>query len=119
LANVVVVWFVGEALGLSVPFAYYAVFVPLVTLLTLAPISLNGMGIREAGAVLFLAPFGIDEGSALCLSVLWFFVLTAVSLSGGGVYLWGLVVRNEVLTDHDAVGSHSHQGRERQPAAAA
>ncbi len=53
-ASVALVAACGAALGLPVPPLYYAVMVPLVTLLTLLPISINGMGLREMGFTLFL-----------------------------------------------------------------
>jgi uncharacterized membrane protein YbhN (UPF0104 family) len=118
-ANVIVVWLAGQALGLSVPGAYYWILVPMVTLLTLLPISLNGMGIREGGTVLFLAPLGIDETAALSLAFLWFAVFTAVSLLGGCVYLFGRFPRPQVQDSHGSVDRDSDQGRARQPKAAA
>ena len=89
VANVVLVWLVGEALGLPVPPLYYGVFVPLVSLLTLLPVSVNGMGLREAGTVLLLAPLGVGRAEAVALSLLTFAVLTAASLTGLGFYLFG------------------------------
>jgi uncharacterized membrane protein YbhN (UPF0104 family) len=92
-ANVLLVWLIGQAIGAPVPAIYYWIFVPMVSLLTLLPVSINGMGIREGCTVLFLAPLGVSEGTALCLALLWFSVLTVVSLSGGGVYLLGRFAR--------------------------
>src|SRR5262249_3888824 len=76
--NVAVVWLVGQALDVAIPASYYWIFVPMVTLLTLVPVSLNGMGVREGGMVLFLAPLGVAEGTALSLAFLWFAVFSAV-----------------------------------------
>jgi uncharacterized membrane protein YbhN (UPF0104 family) len=136
-ANVLIVYLVGRAIGAPVPAAYYWIVVPMVTLLTLLPISLNGMGVREGGMVLFLAPLGIPEGTALSLAFLWFAVFTAASLAGGLVYLCGSFPRidakkgtvplggegqspfSEVRPDHGFVGSNSDQGRAGQPRAAA
>jgi uncharacterized membrane protein YbhN (UPF0104 family) len=89
LANVLLVWLIGQAIGAPVPAAYYCLIVPMVSLLTLLPISVNGMGVREEATVLFLAPLGIAEGTALTLSVLWFAAGASVSLLGGVVYLLG------------------------------
>jgi uncharacterized membrane protein YbhN (UPF0104 family) len=119
LANVVLVWLIGQAISVRVPDAYFLVFVPLVTLLTLLPISLNGMGIREASTVLFLAPVGVGEGAALGLALLWFFALTAASLCGGIVYLFNWYPRPEVQPHHGPIGRDSHQGRAGQSPAAA
>jgi uncharacterized membrane protein YbhN (UPF0104 family) len=118
-ANVILVWLVGLAIDAPIPAAYYWIFVPMVTLLTLLPVSMNGMGIREGSTVLFLAPLGLSEGTALCLAVLWFFVLTAGSLTGGVVYFLGVFSRTEELSHHESLGGDSHQGRAGQSQAAA
>jgi uncharacterized membrane protein YbhN (UPF0104 family) len=89
VANVVLVWLIGRALGLPVPAQYYGVLVPLVSVLTLLPISLNGMGLREAGTVLLLAPLGVSAASAVTLSLLTFAVFTVTSLGGVAFYLFG------------------------------
>ncbi len=116
-ANVVLVGLVGHGLGLDVPVLYYAVAVPMVTLLTLLP-SINGMGLREAGLVLFLAPLGVPSATALTLSFLWFAVFATVSLLGGIVYLFSRFGPIEEQSD-GPVGGHPHQGRTRQLGAAA
>ena len=118
-ANVILVWLVGLAIDAPVPAAYFGIAVPMVTLLTLLPVSLNGMGLREGGLVLFLQPLGVPAGTALSLAFLWFLVFTAVSLMGGGVYLFGRFPRPEVQTDHGPVRSNSDQGRAGQYCAAA
>jgi uncharacterized membrane protein YbhN (UPF0104 family) len=74
-ANVVIVYLIGQALGIGVPPSYYWVVVPMVSLLTMMPISLNGMGVREGGMVLFLAPLGVGVDAAVSLSFLWFAVV--------------------------------------------
>ena len=113
-ANVVLVWLIGLAIGAPVPAAYYWIVVPMVTLLTLAPLSLNGMGLREWGMVLFLRPLGVGAGTALSLAFLWFSVFTVSSLLGAAVYLWGSFPRPEVQPDHGPLGDHPRQGRTRQ-----
>ena len=112
-AGVLLVWLVGRAIDAPVPAAYYWILVPMVTLLTMAPFSLNGMGIREGAMVLFLRPLGIPESTALTLAFLWFAVYTAASLAGGAVYLLGCF-RARVQSHHGPIGHHSHQGRTRQ-----
>ncbi len=119
VANVVLVWLLGEALGVSVPPLYYGVLVPTVTLLTLLPISLNGMGVREGATVFLLAPCGVTAARALTLAFAWFATFTVVSLVGVVFYLTGPFSRVEVRVDDSAVGDHPDQGRAGQPAAAA
>jgi len=121
-ANVLVVWLVGTAIGAEVPGAFYWILVPMISLLTLLPISVNGMGLREGGMALFLAPLGVGEGTALTLSLMWFAVITAASLAGGFVYLFGRFPRpeapadlaDEVQADEGSIGGDPDQGRKGQ-----
>jgi glycosyltransferase 2 family protein len=118
LAGVAQVWLIGRALGLEVPVGVYGVAVPMVALLTLLPVSVSGMGVREAGMVLFLQPAGVAAGPAVTVAFLWFCVQTAGGLAGAGVYLFGRFARPEVRHD-DALGDRPGQGRAGQPRAAA
>jgi uncharacterized membrane protein YbhN (UPF0104 family) len=89
VGNAALGYLIGEALGLPVPALYYGLIVPLVALLALLPISLNGMGLREAGYVVLFAPLGIEAGDAVTFSLLMFAVSAVVSLGGVGFYLLG------------------------------
>jgi uncharacterized membrane protein YbhN (UPF0104 family) len=117
VANIVLVWILGLALGLTVPLSYYFVLVPLVSLLTLLPVSLNGMGVREGGTILLLQPLGVPEAQAVTLSILWFGVYTLISLAGG-LLLLGRPPTEEPR-DVESVSGDPDQGRTRQSAAAA
>ena len=122
IANVLFVWLIGLALSIDVPPAYYFIFVPMVSLLTLLPISVNGMGVREGGVALFLVPFGVPQSTAVTLAFLWFAVFAVGGLLGGVVYLCGAYPRpvarpqgpGEEANDHGSLSRHSDQGRERQ-----
>jgi uncharacterized membrane protein YbhN (UPF0104 family) len=117
-ANVVLVWLVGLAIDAPVPGSFYWILVPMVTLLTLLPVSLNGMGVREGGLILFLSPLGVDEATALSLAFLWFTAFSAVSALGAVVYLFGSFPRPQEPQD-GSLGRDSDQGRTRQLKAAA
>ena len=121
LIGVVSLWFIGLALGLEIPVAYYCILGPMVSLLTLLPISVNGMGVRELGTVVFLAPLGVDEDTAKTLAFLWFAVSVTVSLLGGLVYLLGAYPKAQTSSkaanegaDDGSVDRDSDQGREGQ-----
>jgi uncharacterized membrane protein YbhN (UPF0104 family) len=118
-ANVIILWILGLAIAVPVPPAYYWIIVPMVSLLTLLPISVNGMGVREGGMVLFLAPLGVSEAAAVSLAFLWFSVFTAASLLGAAIYLFGSLPRLEERAYDEPVGSDSDQGRAGQFRAAA
>lgn len=78
----------GEALSMHVDWRYYFIFHPLVSVLSAVPVSIAGLGIREAGYVWFLQRQGVPGDTAMAFGVLWFVVLLASSAVGGLVYLW-------------------------------
>jgi uncharacterized membrane protein YbhN (UPF0104 family) len=125
--NVALVMLIGTALGAPVPLAYYWILVPMVTLLTMLPVSINGMGVREQAMVLFLAPFAVADETAVALGLLWFSVFFVASLAGGLVYTFGQFERppapaagaDEREVDHGPVGGSADQGRASQHSAAA
>jgi uncharacterized membrane protein YbhN (UPF0104 family) len=120
VANVVVVWLIALGLKLEIPFAYCCVFVPMVSLITMLPIGINGIGLREQATVIFLAPVAVAEPKAISLSLLWFAVTISVSLLGGLVYLFGSFPRPQTAetpaegNDDGSVDGHPDQGREGQ-----
>jgi len=120
--NVVLVWMIGLALGVEIPASFYWIMVPLVSLLTMLPISVNGMGVREQSTVLLLAPLGVGQPVALTLALLCFAAYAASSLLGGVVYLAGRFPKPGVEPRESSDGSvdrHPDQGRARQPRQAA
>ena len=68
----------GAALGLHLSLAAWAVVVGLISLALLLPITVAGIGLRDAGLVALLAALGQDAQAALALS----FLLLALTLIG-------------------------------------
>jgi uncharacterized membrane protein YbhN (UPF0104 family) len=88
-ANVLMVALIGEAVGAPVPGAYYWILVPVVSLLGVLIPSINGMGVREWGSVLFLAPLGVDPDLAKVVGFLWTLAQSAANFAGLFFYLFG------------------------------
>jgi uncharacterized protein (TIRG00374 family) len=72
----------ASALSLELGFADLLLIVPVVTLLTLIPVSLNGLGVREGGFVYFLALAGIASEEALTFSLMVFLLGQVFSVAG-------------------------------------
>ena len=98
LLNVLVVVELGQALGLRIPLLAYFNVVPVVAVLTLLPVSVSGVGVREGGLVWMLAAYGVGQGMGITLGVLWFLVTVAGGLVGGLAYLFGA---KSLATDAD------------------
>lgn len=77
---------VGTAIQLPVRFSDLLLFVPLLYLAILLPLSVNGIGIRESVFVLFAASWGITSADAVAFSLTVFALNLAGSLVGGVIY---------------------------------
>ncbi len=82
-------YLISLALNLSVPFHYFFLFVPLMSVISMLPISIAGLGLREGSAVYLFTKVGLDAAGALSLSLLWFAVTALCSGLGGIVFLVG------------------------------
>lgn len=77
----------ASALGLTVPLHFYFLAVPFVALVAFLPISLNGMGIREAAFVYALATVHVPTTIALSLALFLDVQALSFGLVGVGIYL--------------------------------
>ena len=82
-------WADSRALTYTVPYGYFFLAVPVMSLALLLP-SVGGLGTREVLAPLLFAPAGLTSGQAVALSLLVFITLRLASLIGAPVYLWTL-----------------------------
>jgi uncharacterized protein (TIRG00374 family) len=73
-------------LGMTVPFTYFLLFMPLGLLMLLLPISISGFGLPQAMIVWLLQPMGVPDIQSLALSTL--IVLTGLAGNLPGLYLW-------------------------------
>jgi uncharacterized membrane protein YbhN (UPF0104 family) len=70
------------ALGLHLPWSYFLIFVPVVNVAAMLPITVSGIGIREAGYWYFLDSIGADGEEALALGLIASAVTLAAGLTG-------------------------------------
>jgi uncharacterized membrane protein YbhN (UPF0104 family) len=76
----------ADSLGISLPIAALPAMVLIATLTTALPLSINGLGFREAAYVWCLATYGIGHDLALAFALLVLAVTLASSAVGGIVY---------------------------------
>ena len=65
---------------------------PLAKILAVLPISLGGIGVREASLAALMAPLGADPASIVAASLIWQAVLFAAGLIGAAA--WGLTAQS-------------------------
>jgi hypothetical protein len=87
--GLLVLFYVCAARSLAVPLPILAasVIVPVSLAVQMAPVSINGFGVREAVFAFFFTKLGFDVSSALTLSLGSAGLIMLFSLSGGGVFL--------------------------------
>ncbi len=79
----------GRALGHSVPYTYFLLAVPLLSIALLVP-SISGLGVSELLAPALFAGAGLSPESAVAMSLLVFLLLRLTSLLGAPVYILDL-----------------------------
>jgi hypothetical protein len=77
---------VSRALRLPMPLSDLFLFVPLLNLAILLPLSINGIGIRETVFVVFSSMWGISQADAVAFSITVFSLNLVGSLVGGPMY---------------------------------
>ena len=89
LSPVLAAWFATRALGLHLPMVALLAFTPVVAIVQVLPLSLNGLGIREGAFVLFLGPLGVSAGQAVAVGLIVYALTLAVSLLGAPAFAVG------------------------------
>jgi uncharacterized protein (TIRG00374 family) len=87
-------YYLGVGLGMTVPYSYYLLFMPLGLLMLLLPISISGFGVPQGVIVWLLRPMGVPDAQSFALSTL--IVLTGLAGNLPGLWLW-LRQRREIL----------------------
>ena len=78
--------FLAVQIGLQLPLAIWFLAWPLAKLAATLPVSLGGLGVREAALALFLGKFGVAIVSSVSLGLLWQAVLICGGFFGGVYY---------------------------------
>lgn len=80
-------WF-GASIGIDVPWVTWFLVWPLAKVSGLLPVSLGGLGVRDATLAALLVPFGVPAAQGFVVSLLWQSVLIVGGLLSGA--LWWL-----------------------------
>ncbi|MFL5920196.1 MAG: lysylphosphatidylglycerol synthase transmembrane domain-containing protein [Gaiellaceae bacterium] len=86
--RVLAIWFAGKSVGVDLSPRPYYVMGPLLFLVLLLPISVNGIAVRESFFVSFLGNLGVDADQAFATGFLFFVVTLCLSLPGALLLGW-------------------------------
>jgi uncharacterized protein (TIRG00374 family) len=85
--RVVQAFFLGLGLGIAAPLSAYFAFVPLILLVMLLPVTVNGIGTSQAAFVWFFGRAGVSPADAFALSVLFVALGVVGNLPGAILYV--------------------------------
>lgn len=71
------------ALGIHIPWLALLMIITLISVITMLPVSVNGIGVREGSYVFFFQQLGVPSEMAVAVSLLFFFLVSVSSLAGG------------------------------------
>ena len=78
---------VGLGIGQRLSFTELFVFVPIISIITMVPLSISGLGVRESAFVVLFGLTGVSPHAATSISFIWFLSIAAASLIGLVEYL--------------------------------
>jgi len=86
--NVILHFFlIGKALNLSIGIVDYFIFIPLVHLIQLIPVTINGLGLREGAYLEIFKSYGIAGETAIAFSFIDLAFMLIVGIIGGIIYV--------------------------------
>jgi len=88
LLVIAVTWITALGLRMDIAPSYFLIFVPVITLISMIPISLNGMGLREYSFMSLFGAIGAAPASCIALGVISSIVIILSAIPGGIVYIF-------------------------------
>jgi len=85
---IIINYFIARGLSNPIPIFALITYIPIITVISLVPVTINGLGLREAAYVYFFSSLGINEGQAMSLSLVFFFSSVITSCIGGIVFIF-------------------------------
>lgn len=92
-------YIIALSLDIKLNIIYYFVYLPIIGAITLLPISIGGLGLRDAVTVFFFAQAGVNKDLALAMSLINFFFILVFAAIGGLIYI--LTVRHRRMPHHE------------------
>ena len=95
-------WCLGRALHIEAPPTLYFVTIPVILLIMLLPVTVNGLGTSQAAFLWTFGAAGVARSSAFALSMLFVALGVVGNLPGGLLYVFGDGSRGRVRADSPA-----------------
>ncbi|MBM3245446.1 MAG: flippase-like domain-containing protein [Candidatus Omnitrophica bacterium] len=99
-------YLIALALGVKINIMYFFVFVPVISAITLLPISIGGLGLRDATTIYFFAKAGVLKDISFAMSLISFLFIIIIGAAGGIVYVFTVHNRRLQPTQPSAIPPH-------------
>lgn len=76
-------YLIARAVGVSLSLTYFLIFVPVLSVTLMLPISVGGLGVREGVAAVLFTQVGVDEALAVAFSLAVYAITRITGLFGG------------------------------------
>jgi len=96
---------IALALGLKIKLLYFFIFIPIICAITLLPISIGGLGLRDATTIFFFAKVGVVKNLSFAMSLINFFFIIICGCLGGLIYV--LTLHHRRLQHHKPSAVHA------------
>ncbi|MFA5115281.1 MAG: lysylphosphatidylglycerol synthase transmembrane domain-containing protein [Candidatus Omnitrophota bacterium] len=93
-------YLIALALGVKVSIIYFLVFIPIIGTITLLPVAIGGLGLRENMFVFYFRQAGVPEGLSVAVSLVGFGFLVIHAAIGGLIYV--LTVHHRRIQRHSS-----------------
>ena len=80
-------YFIALSLGIKTGFIYFLIFLPIIGAITLLPIAIGGLGLRESLFVFYFAKAGVVKQLSIAMSLLSFAFIVLYGALGGLIYV--------------------------------
>ncbi len=89
LVRITQAWCLGRALGIEAGLVMYLIFIPIVLLIMLLPVTVSGLGTSQGAFGWLFGTIGVPAAAALALSILFVALGVFGNLPGGILYVLG------------------------------
>lgn len=80
-------YLIALSVNVKVPFTYLMLVIPVISLLSMIPVTLNGIGVRDVSYIGFLGAVGVEKEAAFSIGFIAFLMGVIMSLYGGIIYM--------------------------------
>lgn len=99
-------YIIALSIGIKINIVYFFIFIPIIGAITLLPISLGGLGLRDATTIFFFAKAGVSKDMAFAMSLVSFLFILILGVIGGIIY--ALTVHHRRIQYHKPHHVHPH-----------